>query len=160
MNIQELYERLEGIKAVIKSKGVSGSAYTHVNWLGDEIRVTVEASDEYDKNGYWRREKHFSGKKREAEKLIFEAEGWAYAIPNEEDRVTEFAIQKLNEIVEKLPEGHSEIAIRAWEGIHKMLEARAQALAKNGLPSPTSISNIEDAKPRVEKTGTDDDIPF
>lgn len=144
MNITELHERLKEIEKVVESKGILGKACAHVNWLGDEFEVAVEAYEEYDKNGYWRREKRFTGQIHEEDKTLLEAEGWAYALPGEEDRVIEFAIQKLNEIVEKLPKGHTEVAIRAWEEISKMLAARAEGLAKSGLPSPLSIRDIED----------------
>lgn len=146
MNIQDFHERLKKIETMIESKGVSGEAYLFINWLGDEIRLTVVASEPWDENGHWKREKHFDGKNHEAERLLSEAEAWAYVVPGEEDRTIELMIQKLNEIADKLPKGSSAIAMRAWEEVHNMLMARAGSLAKNGLPSPVTISNIGGTK--------------
>lgn len=146
MNTQEFHERLKKIENMIESKGVSGEACCRINWFGDELRVSVVAQEEYDTNGYWRREKSFCGEAHEAERLLSEAEAWAYVVPTEEDRAIELMIQKLNEIADKLPKGGSDIAVKAWGEVHAMLMARARSLAKNGLPSPVTISNIGGTK--------------
>ncbi len=145
MNIEEFYNRLTSIQEIVESKGLSGETYAHINWIGDEVRVTVVASDAWEADGnYWHKEKSFDGGRTSEEKILDEAATWAYSLPNEEDRVIELMIQKLNELADKLPKGTSEIAMAAWEEIFNMLKTRAESISKNGLPSPSSISNLEE----------------
>ncbi len=159
MNIEEFYNELTSIQEVVKSKGLNGEAFAYINWLGDEIRVTVKAGEDWAAdNDYWHKEKHFDGGRTAERKLLDEAMTWAYSLPNEEDRVIEFMIQKLNELADKLPKGTSEIAMAAWEEIFNMLKKRAESISKSGLPSPVTISDVK--RPTPSRNIPDDEIPF
>ncbi len=158
MNIEEFYNELTSIQKIVESKGLEGGTYAHVNWLGDEIRVTVEAHETWSASGFWKKEKHFDGGRTAERKLLDEATTWAYSLPNEEDRVIELMIQKLNELADRLPKGTSEIAMAAWEEIFNMLKTRAESVSKNGLPSPVTISDVK--RPTPSRNIPDDEIPF
>ncbi len=145
LTVEAFHDGLLKISAIIRSKGLGGEAIGRINYIGDEIDLQVNASEDYDVNGYWMRENSFRGSKTDEFKLLAQAHSWAYNLPNEEDRTIEFMIQQLNLLVEKLPKGQSQAALQAWEEIGKMLLSRAASLAKNGLPSPASISNIKEA---------------
>lgn len=156
ITVEEFHDELKKITMIIRSKGLGGEAIGHVNYIGDEIDLRVNASEDYDKNGYWSRGNNFIGAKADTTKLLTQAQSWAYNLPNEEDRAIEFMIQQLNLLVEKLPKGHGAAASQAWEEIGKMLLARAASLAKSGLPSPTSIFSTS----HVGAKTVDDEIPF
>ena len=155
MDIQELHDQVVALQETIDSKNLQGRVSAHVNWVGDEFEVRLSASEEYDSNGYWKREIDFPGNCTDAELLLAKATSWAYNLPNEEDRAIEFMIQQLNKVVEKLPKGNTEASARAWSEITKMLMDRAEQLGQTGLPSPTSIS------PAASLDGPeDDDRPY
>lgn len=142
MNIEEFYSELVSVQKIVESKGLIGRADGHVNWFGSKLEVRVVAREESSNKDYWRREKSFKGPIISVKGLLEEAASWAYSIPNEEDRVIELMIQKLNQIADELPKGTSEIAMVAWEEIFNMLKKRAESISKNGLPSPVTISSM------------------
>ncbi len=145
MNVEEFYDELRSIQEIVESKDISGEVYAHINWIGDEIRITVEAKEAWQADdAYWHREKSFDGGRTSGEKILNEAREWAYSLPNKEDRVIELMIQKLNQIADKLPKGTSEIAMAAWQEIFNMMKKKAESISKNGLPSPMTISDIEE----------------
>jgi len=147
MNVEKIYNELKNIQEIVGSKGIEGDAYAHINWIGDEFRVTVEAKEPWQADdAYWHREKSFGGERTSEEKILNEAREWAYAIPNEEDRVIELMIQKLNQIADKLPKGASEIAMAAWGEIFNMMKKKAESISKNGLPSPVTISDTKEVR--------------
>lgn len=143
LTVEEFHNRIVGIESIIKSKNLGADVTGYVNFVGDELYLSVHASEEYDSNGYWKREISLNGQKTEIEDLLRQASTWAYGLPNEEDRGIEFMIQQLNKLAETLPKGQSEVVQKAWEDIGKMLLDCAEHLGKSGLPSPTSVSSIE-----------------
>ena len=157
--IEDFHDEIIKIQAIIESKNLDGEVNGYVNWIGDELDISLSAREEYDSNGYWKREVRFSGLKTEASELLDKAQVWAYNLPHTDDRAIEFMIQQLNKLVEKLPRGHSEASVAAWEEIAKMLLARAESIAKNGLPSPASISSVGKVL-TPKKRKVNDDIPF
>ena len=159
LTVEEFHDEIIKIQDIIKSKNLKARVTGHVNYIGDEIDLHMSASEDYDSNGYWRREVSFTGEKTEVESLLQKANTWAYILPNEEDRGIEFMIQQLNKLAETLPKGQSEVVQRAWSDIGKMLLDCAEHLGKSGLPSPASIPNT---KPKVIPmlVSPDDEIPF
>ena len=159
LTVEEFHDEIIKIQDIIKSKGLNATVTGYLNFIGDELDLRMSASEDYDKNGYWRREISFAGGKTEAEDLLQKARVWAYGLSNEKDRGVEFMIQQLNKLVETLPKGQSEVVQRAWADIAKMLLDCAELLGKSGLPSPMSIS---DAEPKVipAPVTLDDEIPL
>lgn len=142
MQPNEIYDELNAIESIIRTKDVMATAYASFNAGGDAVSVHVVATEPYDANGYWHRSKTLSGEVGEIADLLTKARDWAYALPNPEDRAIELMIQKLTEMSDKLPKGGTDIASEAWREVHKMLRAKAESISKNGLPSPNSISEI------------------
>ncbi len=140
LTIEEFHDEIIKIEDIIESKNLRADVTGYVNFVGSELYLSVRASEEYDNNGYWKREASLDGEKTEIENLLRQARSWAYSLPNEEDRGVEFMIQQLNKLVETLPKGQSEVIQRAWADIANMLLDRAEHLGKSGLPSPVSIS--------------------
>lgn len=159
LTVEQFHDEIIEIQNIIKSKDLNANANGYVNFVGDELYLHTSASEDYDSNGYWKREISFAGQKTEAEDLLRKASAWAYTLPNEEDRGIEFMIQQLNKIVETLPKGQTEVVQKAWSDIAKMLLGCAEHLGKSGLPSPTSVSAVE---PKVlpKPKSLDDEIPF
>jgi len=139
MDITELYDECRQIEQIIEQRGLIAHCRAGIHAFGDELCIDVSAREEIHENGYWSSERSFAGRKDEAERLVREAGEWASQIPGEEDRAVEMMIKKLNELASKLPKGHGEIAQTAWSEIHRMLMAKADTLALNGLPSPARI---------------------
>ena len=98
--MQDFYDAIVNIQAIITSKDINGTVSGYVNYIGDELEIKLTASEAYDSNGYWSKEIRFSGLKTEASKLLVKAEAWAYNLPNEDDRAIEFMIQQLNKLIE------------------------------------------------------------
>lgn len=143
MNLEQLHNELIKLETAIKSKGLTGEAHAHVNWFGSTYEIQVYAHEAYDKNGYWKTEKSFEGE--DINDCFDRASAFVYALPLEEDRATEMLVRKLTELASELPKGGNEIMAEAWKDVHAMLIAKAERIAKNGLPSPTRIQEIKDA---------------
>lgn len=143
MELQEFYSGLMNLEARIHELGLHGSVVGRMNWYGDSVNIEVTGREPIDANGNWTRTRRFSGAPSECERLITEAEEWIAAIPSPEDRAIDTMIKKLNQLAESLPKGGNDIARAAWEEIHKMLIAKAEQLARNGLPSPARISEVK-----------------
>ena len=143
LTVEEFHDEIIKIQDIIKSKGLEATVTGYLNFVGDELDLRMSASEDYDKNGYWRKEISFVGGKTEAEDLLQKARVWAYGLSNEKDRGIEFMIQQLNKLVETLPKGQSEVVQKAWADIAKMLLDCAEHLGKCGLPSPVSVSDSE-----------------
>ena len=143
LTVEEFHDEIIKIQDIIKSKGLRADVTGYVNFIGDELDLRMSASEDYDKNGYWKREISLAGRKTEAEDLLQKARVWAYGLSNEKDRGVEFMIQQLNKLVETLPKGQNEVVQRAWADIAKMLLDCAEHLGRSGLPSPVSISDAE-----------------
>jgi hypothetical protein len=143
MNTQEFYRNLVELESVIKSKGLSrATAQGHVNWVGEEVAITLYAGEPYDEKGYWHSERTFEGALAQTEDLLRNAFSWVHELPDAESRAIELMIQKLNKLAGNLPKGSTDIARAAWAEIHGMLMAKAERLAKNGLPSPNRIAEL------------------
>jgi hypothetical protein len=142
MNITEFHAAVVRIEGMVESKGLHGYTAGHVNWFGDQVSISVRAHESVDDKGYWKSEREFTGAIEDAATFVREAQQWVYALPNAEDRAIELMIQKLNKLAGELPKGSTDIAQAAWGEVHTMLMAKAESLAKNGLPSPARISQI------------------
>lgn len=142
MDISELHDECRQIEQIIKSRALRAECYVRMNQYGEPLAVVVSAREAYDEKGYWSSEREFTGETKDAARLIREARDWVAALPSEEDRAIELMIQKLNKLAGELPKGSNDIAQTAWAEIHRMLTAKAETLAKNGLPSPARIQQI------------------
>jgi len=142
MDTNELYSGLKRIEASIESRGLRANVRAHFNWCGDPISIGVEAKESADANGAWSSERRFRGTTNEVHRLLDDASSWVSKLPGAEDRALELMIRKLNELAGQLPKGSGELAQAAWREIHNMLTAKAEQLAKNGLPSPDRISKL------------------
>lgn len=149
MDIEQFHESLAALTALIKQRGLNGDAHAYVNWLGDELRVVVEARENADANGRWSAERNFNGTPSEATDLIAQARAWIAALPSEEDRAIELIVRKLNEMAALLPKGHTDVTAAAWAEIYQILKSKADRIAKNGLPSPARVTNLDELRPRM-----------
>lgn len=142
MDLKEFHGELKKVEARIIDSGLIPEVVAHFNWVGEEIAIIVGACERFEKNGRWTSSREFAGSPDNVEKLLDDVNAWVSALPSAEDRAIEFMIRKLHEISEQLPEGGSDVAKAAWKEIHNMLMAKAEHLAKNGLPSPARITEI------------------
>lgn len=142
MDLIEFHAELKKLEESIKAQGLNADVRGHVHWCGEEMSIEVTASEPYDDKGFWRSEREFPGSPGKSDEILAEARQWVLALPNAEDRAAELIIQKLNKLAGELPKGGSDIARAAWAEVHKMLVAKAGHLAKNGLPSPARIQQI------------------
>lgn len=139
LSIDIIHSQCKSIEQIIKSKNLNADCYFAVNFVGTPFHLNVSASEPYDANGYWRREKTFrSENATDIPDLFTKAREWAYGVPNEDDRAIELAIQRLNELADALPKGHTSSAASAWQQIHTLLKDKAAGLAHNGLPNPAT----------------------
>lgn len=143
MKIEELHRSLERLEGQIRAKGLQPEARAYVNWIGCEVQIHVVASERFDEKGFWQTSRSFEGDSTEIDRIVREANEWVAVLPNEEDRAIEFLIQKINKLAGELPKGGTEIAQMAWQEIHRMLIAKAEQIAKNGLPSPARIQQLD-----------------
>ena len=142
MELDRFYSELMRVEALITERGLDATVSADVHWVGTPLSIRVRASESFDAEGYWSNERRFEGEPDDAPRLIREAQTWVMSLPPAEDRAIEVMIRKLNEIVGKLPKGNTEVAQGAWSEIRKMILAKADQLAKNGLTSPARISEI------------------
>lgn len=142
MELIEFYGELKKLEDEIQTRGLVPTVDGRVNWCGERLAIQVRAAEPFDANGNWSSEREFDGSPEEVEAVIQEARGWIAALPSEEDRIIELMIQKLNMLAGQFPKGGSDIAQTVWKEIHSMLMAKAEALAKNGLPSPARIQQL------------------
>lgn len=159
LTVEEFHDEIMKIQDIIESKGLNATVTGYLNFIGDELDLRMSASEDYDSNGYWRRDTFFAGRKTEVKDLLQKGSTWAYTLPNEEARGVEFMIQQLNKLVETLPKGQSEVVQKAWADVAKMLLDCAEHLGKSGLPSPMSVSD-SNSKVLSPPISLDDEIPY
>lgn len=145
MDLREFHRELKEIEQDIEARGLNATVEARINYCGDQIAITVGANEPYDANGYWSSSRDFDATPGAADMALEEARSWVMGLPSAEDRAIEMMLKKLNLLAEQLPKGGNEIAQVVWAEIHKMLMAKADQLAKNGLPSPARIQQIKEA---------------
>lgn len=138
MQMTTFYDEIEAIEKILDEKGLEGgdtTCYARFNYYGDEIIITVSASEPWHADdGYWHTEKDFGGKVEDVLFLLKDATEFAYSIPNEEDRVIELMVRRLNQMADSLPKGQSDIAVNAWKNVFNMMKDRAVSISNNALP--------------------------
>ena len=142
MDIKELHAAMDEITQSLRVRGLKGNAHCFVNWLGEEVRVGIDAREGPDIEKDWHASKNFVGSPDDIDSLVEQARAWAAQLPDADDRAAELMARKLNEMAGKLPDGNTDIARAAWAEIHRMLISKAERIARNGLPSPSRISEL------------------
>lgn len=136
MTVEEFHDALDEITQVVKRKDANlyCSVHGYVHWIGDEVSIAVEVHEPYNTNGYWQKRFMESGEVKNVGKLLNRAFNFAYAVPNQEQRALEFAIQKLHKLVEELPSDVGTQALNEiFDELRKQLLDEADRLAKHAI---------------------------
>lgn len=143
MDVEQLHAHIVRLEKMAKTKVPVAEVVCRMNWVGEQLSITVHVAERGDANSTWSREKEFTGEPNEAERVVREVELFVYNIPDERERAIEMLTHHLTEIAAKLPKSDNDIAAKAWAEIHNLLMEKVKSISKNGLPSPDRVSSLK-----------------
>lgn len=145
MEIKEAYERIVTLSNTIEQLGLRSrnDSWIGVNFAGDEVYVHLVASEEYHPKGFWKRDFSRSTSCAKLDEVLQEAARWVVNLPTPERRAIESAMKKIKNFLDDLPAGTSPAHDAIYSSLRVLLEAEADKLAKNILPAPEPMPNID-----------------
>lgn len=132
---------LKKIESILKNKGLHAEVAFCLNYVGSDTWLKIEARETERWKGpastfsetLWDRS-FVRENVEDLEETLIEANAWAYSLPDEVERAAEMQLRVIHKLIDSLPAGNSEIAVKLFGQLADVLRAEADRVSHNVLP--------------------------